>query len=150
MIEIVSPIPSNKGGLPPVNKSKTLIAILPTNKERINSILHQKKKLVELLEETPKTRKQCVLLLREQIKRLQDINTSKEVVNFALIKGSLIYTQSIMIGLIYQGQTESQSVDDFKKAMVVYKEFLLDSVNHFKKNAFIPDSSSTDWFAPLR
>ena len=80
----------------------------------------------------------CLKLLKQHFSMLIDETICQKDLFYNLLNGSVLHMQAMLTRILYEAFDESDALEDFKRALVYYREFLQASMSHYRNHALTP------------
>lgn len=95
-------------------------------------------KLITAIEETEDSFDGYLKLLKRHFTMLIDESICEKEHYYRLLSGSVLHMQAMLTQILYEAFNEKDALDDFKQAVIFYKEFLRDTITYYRDNALTP------------
>ncbi|WP_258872748.1 motility associated factor glycosyltransferase family protein [Thalassotalea euphylliae] len=102
--------------------------------------------LVRTIDELNYHFEDCLDLIKRHYLMLIDEKICLRDHFYYLLEGSMMHIQAMLTRILYEAVDEGDAIEDFREALSSYREFLLDAISYYKKNALTPLYHESSWF----
>ena len=91
----------------------------------------------------------CLKLLKQHFSMLIDESICKREHFYRLLNGSILHMQAMLTQILYEAFDEKDGIADFKVALTYYREFLQNSIAHYREKVFVPHYYDPEYLKKL-